>query len=177
VAQNLLSSTIRQADMTSAGCGKRSLLCTCRIAAYNAVLPSRLQRGAKMSTSAAMLALQIATPKCALCWSTYAGLINASWFAATAFNPTWMILTVLTATLSLGLNLYGAWRTRRYASLLLTIVAWSCFAISWIVGSIMAGYAGIALLIFFCARDIWRARSSNTVVLQRKAAHLSTNAH
>lgn len=156
--------------MASSGCGERGIRCRCQSPAGVAVPPDSTRQRAKISTSAAMLMLQIAAPKCALCWSTYAGLINASWFVMTALNPAWTILMALTATVSIGVSLSNAWRTKCYASLLLTCVAWSCLIVSWMIGSAWIAYTGIALLLCFCARGIWQTRSSNTTAARKTRA-------
>jgi len=121
------------------GCAPRS-----RIRAGAA--STRFRRGAEAGIKAAGIVLQIAAPKCAICWTTYAGLLNASWFAVTNFNPLWFASSALVSILTLTVALQKTWRTRRYGTVLCATVAWLLFIAGWCIDLPPVRYAGIALL-------------------------------
>src|ERR1700738_2386410 len=68
---------------------------------------SRLRRIAESGIKCGVV-LQIGAPKCAVCWTTYAGLINVGWLAAESANPLWLAFATLTLIISLAAGLQRA---------------------------------------------------------------------
>jgi hypothetical protein len=112
------------------------------------------------------IVLQIAAPKCAICWTTYAGLVNASWFAAETVNPLWLTFATLTLILSLIVGVQRALQTRRIAPIMGIATAWVLLVAGWFVGMSPVRYAGFTLL-FVCyatsARIRFRATNSKEI--------------
>lgn len=92
------------------------------------------------------LLLQLGAPKCAICWTSYAGLLNAGWFVARTTNPWWLFLAGLMAAVSLGAGFRRARRRRQYTPLALAAAAWLLLACGWLLGASFARYAGAAVL-------------------------------
>jgi hypothetical protein len=114
---------------------------------------ARVRRGAEAGIKAAGIVLQIGAPKCAICWTTYAGLLNASWFAVTNVNPLWLATSALVSILTLSVALRRTWQTRRYATVLCATVAWLLLIAGWCIDVPPVRYAGIALLSISFATD------------------------
>jgi hypothetical protein len=112
-----------------------------------------LRRIAEAGIKVAGIALQIGAPKCAICWSTYAGLINAGWSAAQSANPLWLAFAALTMMISLAAGLRRALETHRYVALLATTVAWILLVAGWFTGLPLVKYAGFALFSISYAID------------------------
>jgi hypothetical protein len=162
----LLPSTSKQADTpavapaaVSRGRALASEVCAC----------SRTVRstgGARAVVDVSGIVLQIAAPKCAICWTTYAGLVNASWFAAETVNPLWLTFATLTLILSLIVGLQRALQTRRIAPIMGIATAWVLLVAGWFVGMSPVRHAGFALL-FVCyatsARIRFRATNSKEI--------------
>ncbi|WP_232515159.1 hypothetical protein [Burkholderia ambifaria] len=106
----------------------------------------RWRRWLAASVNAIGVALQIAAPKCAICWTTYAGLLNAGWFAATQLSPLWFAASLLTILVTLYVTVRDAWRTRRCAAAGCTVLAWLLLIAGWFVGLSAIRIAGFALL-------------------------------
>lgn len=120
----------------------------------------RLRRGAEAGVKVASIVLQIGAPKCAICWTTYAGLINAGWFVARNANPLWLAFATLTLILSLAAGLQRALQTRRYVALLGTTVAWVLLVAGWLTDVPPVRYAGFALLSVSYAIDRFARQTS-----------------
>jgi hypothetical protein len=105
----------------------------------------------------AAIALQVAAPKCAVCWTTYAGLLDASWFAATRFNPVWFAAMLCIALLMFVMHVHSAWRTRRYGIALLTLSGWGLVIGGSLIGVIAIRVAGVAILGGALIGPRWRA--------------------
>jgi hypothetical protein len=97
--------------------------------------------------------LQLGAPKCAICWTSFAGLWNAGWFVARTTNPWWLFFACMTAAVSLGAGFISAWRRRRYAAFALAAGAWLLLACSWLLGATFTRYAGVAFLMTSIAID------------------------
>lgn len=123
---------------------------------------SRLRRLAETGIKVCGVALQIGAPKCAVCWTTYAGLINVGWFAAESANPLWLAFATLTLIISLAAGLQKALRARRYVALLATTVAWILLVAGWFTGLQAVRYAGFALLLISFVSDRFARRISST---------------
>jgi hypothetical protein len=104
---------------------------------------SRTVEGAKLLGTL----FQLCAPKCAICWSSFAGLWNATWFVAQTTNPWWVFFASLTAAVSLGVSFINAYRHRRYAAFALTTVAWLLLACGWLVGTSSTRYLGACLML------------------------------
>lgn len=94
--------------------------------------------------------LQLCAPKCAICWSSVAGLWNAwnaGWFVAQTTHPWWICLASLAALVSSGAGFINAYRHRRYTAFALATVAWLLLACSWLVGTSFIRYAGAGLML------------------------------
>jgi hypothetical protein len=94
----------------------------------------------------AAVGLQIFAPKCALCWTTYAGLFNAGWFVATNLHPIWSSLAALTSTLAVCISLLAARRTRHYRAWVWTAAAWSFLIAGWLLDCLPVRCLGFGLL-------------------------------
>jgi hypothetical protein len=121
---------------------------------------SRLRRIAETGVKVCGVILQIGAPKCAVCWTTYAGLFNAGWFAAENASPLWLALATLTLIVSLAAGLQRALQTRRYVALLATTVAWILLVAGWFTGLPAIRYAGFALLSISFVSDRFARRIS-----------------
>jgi hypothetical protein len=97
--------------------------------------------------------LQLAAPKCVICWTSIAGLWNAGWFVARTTNPWWLFLASAAAAVSLGAGFISACRRRQFAAFALAVLAWLLLASSWILGTDFTRYAGIAVLLTSIAID------------------------
>lgn len=134
----------------TAVCGRRLPSETC------ACSPTvRFRRSAGAGVEVAGIVLQIAAPKCAICWATYAGLVNASWFAAENVNPLWLACATLTLILSLAAGLQRALQTRRFTALLGTTVAWVLLVAGWLTDIAPVRCAGFGLLSTSYAIGLW----------------------
>lgn len=139
-------STTRPADAQAADrarCG-----CQCVPArVLNARMPSiRVRPGLETAARLAAVGLQIFAPKCALCWTTYAGLFDAGWFVATNVHPIWASLAALSSALAVGISLLAARRTRRYRAGLWTAASWSFLTAGWLLDSLPVRCLGFGLL-------------------------------
>jgi hypothetical protein len=123
---------------------------------------SPLRRIAETGINVCGVILQIGAPKCAVCWTTYAGLINVGWFAAESANPLWLAFGTLTLIISLAAGLQRALQTRRYVALLATTVAWILLVAGWFTGLQAIRYAGFALLSISFVSDRFARRISGT---------------
>jgi hypothetical protein len=120
-----------------------------------------MRRHAEAAAKAAGIALQLAAPKCAICWTTYAGLLNASWFSVTSANPKWLALSMLSITLALMLAIRTAWRTQRSTPLACAAAAWLLVVAGWLSDMAPLKYAGLALLLApHIASVSWRSACS-----------------
>jgi len=128
-------------------------VCTC-------VLEGRLRRVAGAGIKVAGIVLQIGAPKCAICWTTYAGLINAGWFAVQSANPFWLAFATLTSIMSLVAGLQRALKTRRYAGFLGTTLAWALLVAGWLLDLALVRYAGFALLLISYATGLFARQTS-----------------
>jgi hypothetical protein len=108
--------------------------------------PIRTWPGIETAARLAAVGLQIFAPKCALCWTTYAGLFNAGWFVATNIHPVWASLAALSSTLALCISLLAARRTRRYRAWLWTAASWSFLIGGWLLDCLPVRCLGFALL-------------------------------
>ena len=117
----------------------------------------RSRRGVRAVAEVSGIVLQIAAPKCAICWTTYAGLVNASWFVAETVNPVWLTFATLTLILSLGVGVRRAWQTRRIAPIMGTATAWVLLVVGWFADVSPVRYAGFALLLvcYATSERIW----------------------
>ncbi|MFX1676396.1 hypothetical protein PWR63_29775 [Paraburkholderia sp. A2WS-5] len=102
-----------------------------------------------------VLALQIVAPKCAICWTTYAGLFGASWFAATRYNPVWFAATLGAAAVVLTLAWHETRRTRQYAAALASLPGWVLLLFGAFVGFASVRWAGVLWLGFVAALSHW----------------------
>ena len=162
----LLPSTSKQADTpavapaaVSQGRALASEACVCSRTV-------RSLRGARTVVEISGIALQIAAPKCAICWTTYAGLVNASWFAVETVNPLWLTFATLTLILSLIVGVQRALQTRRIAPIMGIATAWVLLLAGWFADVSPVRYAGFALLSIcyaISARNPYRATSSNEI--------------
>jgi hypothetical protein len=108
--------------------------------------PIRVRHGIGAAARFAAVGLQIFAPKCALCWTTYAGLFNAGWFVATNLHPIWSSLAALTSTLAVCISLLAARRTRRYRAWLWAAASWSFLIAGWLLDSLPVRCLGFGLL-------------------------------
>ncbi len=145
-------STTRPADAQAVDrttCGREC----CPSSGLDAGMSSiRVRPGIEAVSRFASVGLQVFAPKCALCWTTYAGLVNASWFVATNVHPVWASLAALTSTLSVCVSLRAARRTRHHQAWLWTTAAWSCLVVGWLLDCLPVRYLGFGLLV---ARFTW----------------------
>lgn len=93
-----------------------------------------------------VLALQIVAPKCAICWTTYAGLFGASWFAATRYNPVWFVATLCAAIVLLTLAWREARRAHHYAAVCAILTGWLLMFFGAFVGVPWVRWAGVSWL-------------------------------
>jgi hypothetical protein len=121
---------------------------------------SRLRRIAETGIKVAGIVFQIGAPKCAVCWTTYAGLINAGWFSVESANPLWLALATLTLIVSLAAGLRRALQTGRYVALLGTTAAWVLLVAGWFMDLPPVRYAGFALLLISYAIDRFARQTS-----------------
>ncbi|RQS16011.1 hypothetical protein DIE07_00485 [Burkholderia sp. Bp9002] len=106
----------------------------------------RWRRWLAASVNTIGVVLQIGAPKCAICWTTYAGLLNAGWFAATQFSPLWFATSLLTILVTLYVTVRDALRTRRCAAAGCAVLAWLLLIAGWFAGASAVRIAGFALL-------------------------------
>jgi len=106
-----------------------------------------VRRCAEACVKVAGIVLQIGAPKCAVCWTTYAGLVNAGWFAATRLNPVWLTSSIVISMLTLAIMFRQALRARAYVTVLGAAVAWLLLIAGWFVDFPIARYAGLTLLL------------------------------
>jgi hypothetical protein len=107
----------------------------------------RVRRCAEACVKVAGMVLQIGAPKCALCWTTYAGLVNAGWFAATRLNPVWLTSSILISMLTLAIMFRQAFRARAYVTVLGAALAWLLLIVGWLVDFPTVRYTGLILLL------------------------------
>jgi hypothetical protein len=157
-------STTRPADAQAADRAKCGCECVAAPGLDACKPPIRMRPGIETAARLAAIGLQIFAPKCALCWTTYAGLFNAGWFVATNIHPIWASLAALSSTLALCISLLAARRTRRYRAWLWTAASWSFLITGWLLDCLPVRCLGFGLL---AARFTWagltrrvRARTS-----------------
>lgn len=111
----------------------------------------RAPRTVSRALRSAVFALQIVAPKCAICWTTYAGLFGASWFAATRYNPVWFA-AILCATFALLLRTWReARRARQYATALAMLPGGLLMLVGAFVGFAPLRWAGALWLVIAVA--------------------------
>jgi hypothetical protein len=135
-------------------------VCRCAPVSEAQASDSRLRRIVETGIKVCGVTLQIGAPKCAVCWTTYAGLFNAGWFAAKSASPLWLAFATLTLIVSLAAGLQRALQTRRYVALLATTVAWILLVAGWFAGLPAIRYAGFALLSISFLSDRFARRIS-----------------
>jgi hypothetical protein len=99
------------------------------------------------------MVLQIGAPKCAVCWTTYGGLVNAGWFAATRLNPVWFTSSILISMLILAIMFRKALRARAYGTVLCAAAAWLLLMAGWFMDFPLVRYAGLTLLLISFASE------------------------
>jgi hypothetical protein len=139
VTQNHRHLTLKEADCPLSNHWKAG--------SWSGSIANRRRRYAEMGAKAAGLMLQMLAPKCAFCWTTYAGLLNMGWFAATQLHPVWLIASISVLIVTLALMFRQARRTRRYGGPLCTVAAVLLMATAWITGIERIRYAGPILLL------------------------------
>lgn len=92
----------------------------------------------------AVLALQIMAPKCAVCWTSYAGLLGASWFAASRYNPGWYAAALCVTAMSLWLAWREARRTRHYVAACAIVPGWLLMLVGAFIGIDGIRWSGVA---------------------------------
>ncbi|WP_322048069.1 hypothetical protein [Paraburkholderia sp. J67] len=102
-----------------------------------------------------VFALQIVAPKCAICWTTYAGLFGASWFAATRYNPVWFAATLCVMFVVLSLTWREARRTRQYAAAFAILAGWLLMLFGAFVGVAGVRWVGVLWLGIVTAMSLW----------------------
>ena len=139
-------STTRPADAQASDLGTRGCECVPARGLDACMPPIRMRPGIESAAKLAAVGLQIFAPKCALCWTTYAGLFTAGWFVATNIHPVWASLAALSSTLALCISLLAARRTRRYRAWLWTAASWSFLIAGWLLDSLPVRCLGFGLL-------------------------------
>ncbi|RAR50758.1 hypothetical protein C7401_14074 [Paraburkholderia unamae] len=127
--------------------------CACRRGARREALgaPRIVSRALRL----AFFALQIAAPKCAICWTTYAGLFGASWFAATRDNGLWFGTALSLMFVAAFLSWREARRTRRFAAACASLPGWLLMLAGAFVGIDCIRWAGVAWLGVALALSRW----------------------
>lgn len=139
-------STTRPADAQASDLGTRGCECVPAQGLDACMPPIRMRPGIGTAARLAAVGLQIFAPKCALCWTAYAGLVNASWFVATNIHPIWASLAALSSTLAVCISLLAARRTRRYRAWLWTAASWSLLIAGWLLDCFPVRCLGFGLL-------------------------------
>ena len=118
--------------------------CACRSGAMGKCLaaPRVVSRGLGLT----VFALQIVAPKCAICWTTYAGLFGASWFAATRYNPLWFTATLCATIVVLSLTWREARRAHQYAAACAILPGWLLMLSGAFVGVAWVRWVGVSWL-------------------------------
>lgn len=108
---------------------------------------SKLTLGIRTGTDAVSVTIQIFAPKCTICWTTYAGLLNAGWLTLTTTEPHWLVLLLLSYPAAMLLSILDAWHTRRVWPVAATSIAWLLLVASWFANEPSLRYAGLAILL------------------------------
>ena len=108
---------------------------------------ARLTSAIRTGTDTVTVILQLLAPKCAICWSTYAGLLNAGWLTLTTAKPHWLVFSLVSCLLAMSLSIRDAWRTRRVWPLVATVTAWLLFGAGWFTNEPSLRYAGFTVLL------------------------------
>ena len=127
---------------------------------------SRLRTG----TDAATVVLQLLAPKCAICWTTYAGLINAGWLTVSTAKPDWLVLSVISWLAAMSISAYDAWRTRRIWPVLVAAAAWLLLTAGWLANEPALRYTGITVLLARAAMIYTRSRCLRRTLLADRSA-------
>jgi hypothetical protein len=105
------------------------------------------------SIKAAGAVLQLIAPKCAVCWSSYLGLVSSTLAAAVRLNPVWSLSSLAISTLTLAIMLLQAVRGRRYGPASLAAVAYLLLTSGWLADIPLMRGVGLILLMSAFATD------------------------
>jgi hypothetical protein len=141
-----------------------------------------LRRGSVAGLKAAGAIMQIIAPKCALCWSTYVGLANSTWGAATQLHPAWLLSSIWLSTLTIAVMLLHALKAGRYGPAACATAAYLLLVAGWLLDTSAARYGGFVLLAIafamegsgfrkLCKRPAAKAPSARSTLPNR---HMST---
>jgi hypothetical protein len=119
---------------------------------------SRLASGLRTGTDSATVILQLLAPKCAICWSTYAGLLNAGWLTVTTTKPHWFVLSLISCLGAMSISGWDAWRARRVWPVLAAVAAWILLTAGWFADEPSLRYAGFTVLLARTAMIYTRSR-------------------